>query len=139
MRTNRVVLEFGDGEFPFALNASEVEELQKKCGAPDEKGIVKPVGFGLIFQRAQLGAWSNADVYHTIRLGLEGGGMSPVEARRTAERYAVPPYRAGIPGGPEATMLAILGAAMHGLEDLPPGEAETPKDLSTSGKSEQAS
>lgn len=125
--SNLRVLEFGDGEYAFALNGREVEELQKLCGSPDEKGAYRPHGFGVIFQRAALGAWFHSDIYQTIRLGLEGGGLDPVKARRIAEAYARPPYKAGVIGGPEKTALAILDAAMHGFEDLPSGEAETPK------------
>lgn len=125
--TNRITLEFGDGEYVFALNGREVEELQKLCGAPDAKGNYVPHGFGIIYQRAALGAWFHSDIYQTIRLGLEGGGLDPVKATRVAKAYAQPPYRAGVVGGPEKTALAVLSAAMHGFEDLPPGEAETPK------------
>jgi hypothetical protein len=120
--SNRIVLEFGDGEYPFALNGREVEELQKLCGSDG-----KAHGFGIIFQRATLGAWFHSDIYQTIRLGLEGGGMDPVKATRVAKAYAQPPYKAGVVGGPEKTALMILSAAMHGFEDLPPGETETPK------------
>lgn len=125
--SNRITLEFGDGEFTFALNGREVEELQKLCGSPDEKGTYRPHGFGSIYQRAALGTWFHSDIYHTIRLGLEGGGMDPVKATRIAKAYAVPPYRAGVIGGPEQTALVVLNAAMHGFEDLPPGEAAAPK------------
>lgn len=125
--SNRIVLEFGDGEYAFALNGREVEELQKLCGSPDEKGTYRPHGFGVIFQRAALGAWFHSDIYQTIRLGLEGGGMDPVQATRVAKAYAMPPYRAGVKGGPEQTAIAILSAAMHGFEDLPSGEVVTPK------------
>lgn len=132
--SNLVTLEWGDGNFPFALNGKQIEELQKVC-APDGKAL----GFGAIYQRVALGVWLHQDIYHTIRLGLIGGGMGAVEAKRKADMYAEPPYRAGQVGGSEQTALAILGAAMHGLETLPPGEAATPKTPSTSGKSEQGS
>lgn len=125
--TNRIVLEFGDGEYPFALNGREVDELQKLCGYVNEKGHLVPVGFGMIWQRAEIGTWFNGDIYHAIRLGLEGGGLDPVKARRVADAYAKPPYRAGVKGGPEQTALVVMQAAMHGFEDLPPGEAKTPK------------
>lgn len=124
---NSVQLEFGGGEYTFALNGREVEEMQKLCGAPGDKGQMTPVGFGLIYQRATLGAWFHGDIYHAIRLGLEGGGLAPVDARRVADAYARPPYRAGIRGGPEQTALAVMQAAMHGLEDIPKGEAVAPK------------
>ena len=125
--SNKVVLEFGGGEYAFALNGKQVEELQKLCGSPNKEGVLVPVGFGLIYQRAALGAWFHGDIYHSIRLGLEGGGMGAVDARRVADMYAVPPYRSGVIGGPEMTAQAIIRAAMHGFEDLPPGEAQAPE------------
>lgn len=117
--SHRVTLEFGGGEYSLALNGREIEELQRLAGN---------VGFGAIYQRAVMGNWFHGDIYHTIRLGLEGGGMAPVEAKRIADVYAVPPYQVGHLGGAEQTAIAIIGAAMHGLADLPKsGEAETPK------------
>lgn len=126
--SGQVELEWGDGTYAFALRGGQIEELQKVCGFPNKDGGISPIGFGAIYQRTALGAWFHQDIYHTIRLGLIGGGMGAVEARRLADSYATPPYRAGEIGGSEQTALAILQAAMHGVEDLPPGEAETPKD-----------
>lgn len=118
--TNRIVLEWGDGEYEFALNGKEVRELQKVCGVYDKDGVLRPVGFGAIYQRLALGVWLDEDIHHSIRLGLIGGGMSFVDAKRKAEMYAAPPYRAGVKGGAEQVALAVVGAAMHGLEEIAP-------------------
>jgi hypothetical protein len=111
-----VTLEWADGEFLFALKSAQIEELQHVCGN---------VGFGVIYQRLQLGAWSLGDIQHTIRLALIGGGMDPILARRKVDMYAKPPLVAG-PNNPEKLARAIVQAAMHGLETLEtssPGEA----------------
>lgn len=130
--TNRVVLEFGDGEFVFALGQKHIEQMQMACALDG-----KFVGIGAIYQRMELGVYAAQDIYHTIRLGLEGGGMDPVLAKRKADAYAIPPYRSGVVGGAEQTAIAVMRAAMYGLEHIPPGEAKTPEASSTSGKSEQ--
>ncbi len=115
-----VELEWADGEFLFALRGAQIEELQRVCG---------DVGFGVIYQRVMLGAWSFSDIKHTVRLGLIGGGMDPIEARRKVDAYVVPPLVNG-PNNPEKLARAILQAAMHGVDtlDTPPGESEPGAD-----------
>lgn len=113
-----VVLEWGDGEYAFALKGAQIEELEQVCGK---------VGFGVIFQRVMLGTWFWADIYQTVRLGLIGGGMGAVEAKRLTDTYIGRekpnvPLAAG-PNNPESVARAVLGAAMHGFEDIPSGEA----------------
>lgn len=103
-----VTLEWADGEFLFALKSAQIEELQHVCGN---------VGFGVIYQRLMLGAWSLGDIHHTIRLALIGGGMDPILARRKVEMYAAPPLVSG-PNNPEKLARAIAKAAMHGLETM---------------------
>lgn len=124
--TNRVVLEWADGEFEFALGGKEVRELQSVCGFVNKDGIRQAIGFGAIYQRMSLGVWFDEDIYHTIRLGLIGGGMNFVEAKRKADMYAAPPYRAGEKTGSEQVALAIIGATMHGIAAVepPPGERQ---------------
>ena len=125
------VLEWADGEFLFALKAAQIEELQHVCGN---------VGFGVIYQRVQLGAWSIGDLQHTIRLALIGGGMDPVTAKRKIDVYAQPPLVSG-PNNPETLARRIMQLAMHGMETLEPGEARPGSDPagSTSQNSEQHS
>lgn len=113
-----IILEWGDGEYAFALYGDQIEEIQHQCGK---------VGFGAIYQRVTLGVWFWGDLYHTIRLGLIGGGMGAVEAKRLTDLYIKQPLATG-PNCPETVARAVMGAAMHGLADLKPsGEAETPK------------
>lgn len=113
-----VILEWGGGEHVFALKGAQIEELEQVCGK---------VGFGAIFQRVMLGVWFWGDIYHTVRLGLIGGGMGAVEAKRLTDAY-IGKDKPGIPlahgpNNPEGIARAVLGAVMHGFEDLPEGEA----------------
>ena len=133
----QVTLEWGDGEYLFALRGKEIEELEQVCGK---------IGFGAIFQRVSLGVWFWGDLYHTIRLGLIGGGMGPIEAKRLTDMYigkdrpSVPMVSG--PNSPETVAQAILKAVMHGLEDIPSGEAragESPANASTSQDTGQPS
>lgn len=113
--TNRVVLEWADGEFPFKLDGEEIEELERSCGK---------IGIGAIFQRVMLGTYFRRDITETIRLGLIGGGMGPVEAKRKTDRYGNMPFESG-PNSPVMVAKAVLNAAFIGLEDVePPGEPQ---------------
>lgn len=112
-----VFLEWGDGEYLFALKGKEIEELEHQCGK---------VGFGAIFQRISMGVWFWGDIYHSIRLGLIGGGMGAVEAKRLTDMYVGqnPIPLVGGPNNPESVALAVVSAAMTGVPDLPLGESQ---------------
>lgn len=84
---NFIVLDFGDGEYTFALPVGQLAELQTKCDA----------GIGLIFQRLLAGRYRDnegnivlnaleakfkyEDITETIRLGLIGGGTGFVDGK----------------------------------------------------------
>jgi hypothetical protein len=107
-RRSEVTLEWADGEYLFALRGKEIEELQAVCKA----------GFGTVYQRVMQGNWYIADIHNTIRLGLIGGGMGAIEAKRLCENYAVGlPLSAG-PNSPLLVAQAILGATMMGVDEI---------------------
>lgn len=114
-----IVLEWGGGEHLFSLKGAQIEELEQICGK---------VGFGAIYQRVSLGVWFWGDLYHTVRLGLIGGGMGAVEAKRLTDMYIGKEQKgvplAGGPDSPESIARAVLGAVMHGFEDIPSGGAK---------------
>jgi hypothetical protein len=58
------------GEHSFFLNIAELRALEDGCDA----------GVTLIWQRMIAGAFKINDVFHTLRLGLIGGGMKTTEA-----------------------------------------------------------
>jgi hypothetical protein len=73
-----VLLPFGDGEHLFNISKNgQLLELQDKCDA----------GIGTILQRLRAGTFKVQDFRETIRLGLIGGGMPPVEAFKLVKRY----------------------------------------------------
>jgi hypothetical protein len=71
---------FGDGEKTFAFPTRDlIEELQRKTGQP----------IGAIFRRFRTSDYALSDVFEVLRLGLVGGGMSPVEADKLVNVYGV--------------------------------------------------
>ena len=136
-----IVLEWAGGEHLFALRSREVETLESECSNP-ETGR-KGVGFGLIWARVMGGRWYLSDIYNIIRLGLIGGGMDPVEARRLVSSYVEgfpisgnPPK----PGCPLSVAQAVLAAAIVGVEageEADEGEQSTPQYQETGGTIEQ--
>ncbi|MFC6487367.1 GTA-gp10 family protein [Nitratireductor sp. GCM10026969] len=105
-----ITLEWADGEYLFALKGAQIEELEAVCGK---------VGFGAIYQRVMNGSWFWSDLYHVIRLGLIGGGLGAVEAKRLTETYIQQPLGSG-PNCPFSVASSVLGAVMFGFEDIPP-------------------
>jgi hypothetical protein len=105
-RHGDVTITWGDGERTFRLAIGQLRELEEKCNA----------GFLDIFYRLINRKAYVDDVYQTIRLGLIGGGATPVEALTLCARY--------VEGAPwienVAIAIAILGAAIIGPEDDQP-------------------
>jgi hypothetical protein len=80
-----VVLNWADGAYIFALKAKQIEELQRVCGTANNQS-----GIGEIAARVFAGRMTIQDIYHTIRLGLIGGGMAPVTAMQKVDAYILP-------------------------------------------------
>lgn len=108
-----VVLEWGDGQYLFSLKGKQIEELE----------TLQKAGIGEIFQRIERGTWFWGDLYQTVRLGLIGGGMGAVEAKRLTDMYANRPLVEG-PNSPLTVASAVIGAALFGLDKLSPGEPQ---------------
>lgn len=71
---------FGDGEKAFAFPSRDlIEELERKTGH----------GIGALFRRFRQSDYSFSDVTEVIRLGLIGGGTTPVEAEKLVSVYAI--------------------------------------------------
>lgn len=118
-----ITLEWGDGEYLFALKMKQLEELERVCDAP----------IGVISNRLFTGQYKISDVVHTIRLGLIGGGMEPVQAKRLVEQY-VDGYPIETPNdekSPWRVAFVIMQVVFYGLDSIkPPAEGKE-----TSGKS----
>lgn len=89
---------FGDGEKTFAFPTRElIEELERKTG----------FGIGALFRRFRATEYSLSDVLQTIRLGLIGGGIAPVEADQLVTVYGV--------GRPLAEIFAVADGVITEL------------------------
>lgn len=105
-----VTLAWGDGEHKFRLPIGGLRELQQKCDA----GAIE------VMDRLRDRRWRVDDVRETLRLGLIGGGMTPVDALILVKRYVDDrPIMESVP-----TAFAVLMAALIGVPDDPVGKAE---------------
>lgn len=106
----QVTLAWADGTYLFCLKLAQIEELQTHCDA----------GPMVIADRLQHGRWQTQDVYQTLRLGLIGGGMAPVDALRLVTLYG-PPTRPIAESVLPA--LSVLNAVLFGKRDEPVGKS----------------
>ncbi|WP_342163075.1 gene transfer agent family protein [Methylobacterium sp. SD21] len=97
---------FAGREHRFQLRLGEMAELERLCGA----------GIGAIFMRLGTHQFTHRDIWDTIRLGLEGGGMGSIEASATVMRYQDEPLMDYLPLAGQ-----IVSAAVNGV---PKGKAE---------------
>jgi hypothetical protein len=113
-RDGSVTFTWADGEHRFRLGIGQLRELQEKTEA----------GPAFILGRLQNGSWLLDDLREPLRLGLIGGGMSPVEALRLVQRYVDdrPLLESVQPA------MAVLLAALVGVEDEKPGKLGAAKD-----------
>lgn len=99
---------WGDGEHLFKLTVAGLLELEEKTKSP----------FATVFARVTAGGYGMADISETIRLGLIGGGKSPIEAKKLVDRYLLP-----LSESAPVARLALMGV-MFGFEASPPGKDE---------------
>lgn len=78
-RHGAIELDWADGTFTFRLGLSEIEELERK----------RDLGIFTIVSRLspQVRDCRLSDISEVLRLGLIGGGLSPVEALAKVRRY----------------------------------------------------
>ncbi|WP_088633236.1 gene transfer agent family protein [Phaeobacter sp. 22II1-1F12B] len=110
-----LVLEWAGKERHFRLAFGGVLDLEEAIGE----------GIGHVFQRVTVGRFGIKDVYHTIRLGLIGGGLSVVNADRLMKNhFDTRPYmdNARVAG-------AILADLMIGVEEEDEDQAEGGRDV----------
>jgi hypothetical protein len=116
-----VELVWGDGEHKFNIAILRcILELEDKCGA----------GVAEIYARISNGKWKYNDIRETIRLGLNGAGMTPDRSVRLVERYCDNrPWTESL-----LTAQAILIAAMVGI----PGDELAKKPETEQAKADQS-
>lgn len=101
--------DWADGHYDFALPIAQLEELQRICDA----------GPMVIAERLRHGVWKTADVHDTLRLGLIGGGMKPVDALQLCRTYVLArPWAENV-----LPALAVINAALFGKPDEPVGKS----------------
>jgi hypothetical protein len=133
MLSPEIDIAFADGEHHFALKLPQLVELEEKCGYLDATGNKRKRGIVAIYADTRSGLAVNeggeivavpaaghasaSDCREVIRLGLIGGGLDPVDARKLVERYVdtQPVVKAWV------LAAAILRAAVEGYE--PPKKA----------------
>lgn len=102
-RSAEITLDWADGTYPFALKWGQLIELQEKTDA----------GPFVVLERFSSGTWRVEEITNTIRLGLIGGGMPPIEALKKVRTYVEdrPPLEN------LTTAQAILSAGLVGAPD----------------------
>lgn len=149
MSQNTIELEFGDGQYTFALPLAQINELQRKTDAGIGKlygrllkGCVQ-VGEGEFNLIPALAEFYALDVVETIRHGLIGGGkgvvngeeiaVTPLIANRLVETYVL--------GRPlkEAWSVAVtvIGVCIQGYD--PPKKDQPAKERATRTRKKAAS
>lgn len=130
-RSGSITLDFAGDAQVFRLPWGQLVELQELCDA----------GPYVIFDRLRSSRWLLQDVRETIRLGLIGGGKTPIEAIALVRRY-VENIEQFPPAENALLAVAILGAAILGVKEEKPGEAdaanqdEPPSTISQGEKSD---
>lgn len=113
--TGRTVVDadFAGRRRRFCLRLGEMGELERLTGQ----------GIGAIFMRLGTHQFGVTEVWDTIRLGLEGGGASAVEASALVMRYQDQPLMDFMPLAGR-----IVAAAVNGVPAAGKDEAEGTSD-----------
>lgn len=136
-RDGKVAFAWGDGEHTFRLGIAQWDELQEqtKCG-PFE-----------LFRRLATLSCNPNDIRHTLRLGLEGGGMKPIPAASLVARYfdkdvpaehvdaAMRVLHAGLFGPAEDNVGKKADAEEAKSESFPTGASPSPPSTATAPSS----
>lgn len=124
-----VETDFGDGTYTFRLGLDEIEELERK----------RDLSIFTIMRRLrpEIREPRLADITETIRLGLIGGGMSPIDALALVRRYV---DQRPIDENRDVALAIVIAGLARLHTDMPEpssGERKAPKKGSTSAPSEE--
>lgn len=120
-RSGAIDLSWGDGEHRFRLPIAQLQELEEKCGAGTFEIFYRLSPKKDVFgQISAAPSWRVVDLFHTLRLGLIGGGMAAHEAMKFVQHYfdEWPLNETAVICG------SILDEALSGHEAEPVGKAE---------------
>lgn len=113
-RDASITIAWADGDHKFRLAIGHIRELQEKL----------KVGPMAILRRMGSGDWLVDDAREVLRLGLIGGGKTPTEALALVGRYVDDrPFAESV-----QPAMAVLLAAVIGVEDEPLGKREAAKE-----------
>lgn len=111
-----ILRKWADGEYPFRLAIGQLRSLQDKTG----------VGPMALVRRLLDGSWMVDDVRETIRFGLIGGGMKPVDAGKMIETWVDPfPLAESAVLAQEIAVHAVVGVPDDPVGKSIAGEAAT--------------
>lgn len=119
-RHGAIELAWADGDHSFRLGLGEIEELEQK----------RDVSIFALCRRLapETRTARLADITETVRIGLIGGGMAPVEALALVRRYVDERPLDESRDLAYAIVLAGLSRVHSGsVEERPPGEAPAAK------------
>ena len=127
-RHGAIEQDFGDGTYTFRLGLDEIEELERK----------RDLSVYEINERLRIRQCRLQDISETLRLGLIGGGMKPVDALALVRRYVDQrPFEENRDIAYAVSLAALMRVHSKELE-TPPGEVEAAmSNDSTSPRSEQ--
>lgn len=128
-RHGAIEVDWSGGEHTFRLGLSEIEELEAAC---DMSVFLLYAAMSTEVPFARMKHYSE-----TIRLGLIGGGMKPIDAKALVRRYVDErPLSESVALG-EVILKAALERVHSDEVDQASGEADAPKTSkgSTSGPS----
>ncbi|WP_421912729.1 gene transfer agent family protein [Mesorhizobium sp.] len=128
-RHGAIDLDWAGGTHTFRLGLGEIEEL--------EAGVDMSVFLLHAAMSAQVPFSRLKHYSETIRLGLIGGGMKPIEARVLVKRYVDErPLSESVALGQVILRAAMERVHSESLEDGEPGEQQAPRsNASTSAPS----
>ena len=123
-----VDLKFADSEYHFALLWPQIFELERNCGGRDAQGVLHGKSIFQIYEELGAGLGLTADgdtvfmgggkahakdIRECIRLGLIGGGLTPIDAKQLVDDYCFPvrPLAEGL-----GVAWAILRAVIEGVQ-----------------------
>ncbi|TCK31236.1 tail tube GTA-gp10-like protein [Ancylobacter aquaticus] len=117
----RIELDWADGTHVFRLAIGQLAELQDKTNA----------GPLVLFERLRTGSWRIEDITNTIRLGLMGGGMPPVDALKKVRTYVEDrPWTENVPTAMMVLMAALYGAPEDDSGNVAAAEPEIASTIS---------
>ena len=148
-RSAEIELDWADGSYLFALRIGQLAELQEKCDAGPWyirwalQAAILSSDVGMAPPRDTSAAY----VREPLRLGLIGGGMEAVAARKLVDRYV----SEGQLAENMAAAFSVLSVAIQGVPDdepekpgagggmeAPPSREESSASPNSSGQAPQS-